>query len=95
MTMIAHPTSANISATAGEASAIESGIPWYIWAVAFASTSVLVGVVWDTARRARLLAPHDRARHVLDSRSSCDLSGRHGGRVVMWLVSPEDNLRRQ
>ena len=47
MTMIAHPATANMSATAGEASAIESGVPWYIWAVAFASTSVLVGVVWD------------------------------------------------
>ena len=47
MTMITHPAPANISATAGEASAIESGVPWYIWAVAFASTSVLVGVVWD------------------------------------------------
>ena len=24
-----------------------TAVPWFLWAVAFASTSVLVGVVWD------------------------------------------------
>ena len=30
-----------------EASAAPAVVPWYLWAVAFASTSVLVGVIWD------------------------------------------------
>ena len=24
-----------------------NAVPWFLWAVAFASTSVLVGVIWD------------------------------------------------
>ena len=45
MTTIAHPTPA--LAIAHRTSVERSAIPWYLWAVAFASTSVIIGVVWD------------------------------------------------
>ena len=45
MTTVAHP--APVLATPDKASVERSAIPWYLWAVAFASTSVIVGVVWD------------------------------------------------
>ena len=45
MTTIAHP--APNLATAARTSAERAAIPWYLWAVAFASTSVIVGVIWD------------------------------------------------
>ena len=32
---------------AGLAAAADRGVPWYIWAVVFASTSVVVGGIWD------------------------------------------------
>ena len=35
------PPAASLAATGRE------GVPWYVWAVVFASTSVLVGVIWD------------------------------------------------
>ena len=45
MTSIAHPAPAF---AASDRTAVErSTIPWYLWAVAFASTSVIVGVIWD------------------------------------------------
>ena len=46
MTTIAHPATAAV-ATADTTAIGQSVIPWYLWAVAFASTSVIVGVVWD------------------------------------------------
>ncbi len=46
MTTIAHPATAAV-ATADTTATGQSVIPWYLWAVAFASTSVIVGVVWD------------------------------------------------
>ena len=45
MTTIAHP--APSLATAARMSTERTAIPWYLWAVAFASTSVIVGVIWD------------------------------------------------
>lgn len=45
MTTIAQ--SAPTLATLDTTSARRSAIPWYLWAVAFASTSVIVGVIWD------------------------------------------------
>ena len=35
---LARPSRASVAAAA---------VPWYLWAVAFASTSVIVGVIWD------------------------------------------------
>ena len=46
MTTIAHPATAAV-ATADTTATGQSVIPWYLWAVAFASSSVIVGVVWD------------------------------------------------
>ena len=34
-------------ATPDRTSTAAAAIPWYLWAVAFASTSVIVGVIWD------------------------------------------------
>jgi len=45
MTTIAHP--APSLATAARTSTERTAVPWYLWAVAFASTSVIVGVIWD------------------------------------------------
>ena len=45
MTTIAQP--APVLATPDTTSTKTSAIPWYLWAVAFASTSVIVGVIWD------------------------------------------------
>ena len=42
MTTIAQPALATATTSADR-----SAIPWYLWAVAFASTSVIVGVIWD------------------------------------------------
>ncbi|MCH7749650.1 MAG: hypothetical protein IH939_16300 [Acidobacteria bacterium] len=45
MTTIAPPAPA--LATRDRTSVEHSAIPWYLWAVAFASTSVIIGVTWD------------------------------------------------
>ena len=45
MTTIARP--APTLAAGVRTSAEHSAIPWYLWAVAFASTSVIIGVIWD------------------------------------------------
>ena len=46
MSTIAQPAQTNLAA-ADTTSTGRSAIPWYLWAVAFASTSVIVGVMWD------------------------------------------------
>ena len=46
MTTTTHPAPVAL-ATPDRTSAAASAIPWYLWAVAFASTSVIVGVTWD------------------------------------------------
>ena len=46
MSTYVQPAPAGLAAT-DRTSASESAVPWYLWAVAFASASVLVGVVWD------------------------------------------------
>ena len=46
MSTYVQPAPAGLAATE-RTSASESAVPWYLWAVAFASASVLVGVVWD------------------------------------------------
>ena len=46
MSTLAQPASAAALADAG-AAASPSAVPWYLWAVAFASTSVIVGGLWD------------------------------------------------
>ena len=46
MSTYVQPAPAGLAAT-DRTSASESAVPWYLWAVAFASASVLVGVIWD------------------------------------------------
>ena len=46
MTTTTHPAPVTL-ATPERTSAATAPIPWYLWAVAFASTSVIVGVTWD------------------------------------------------
>ena len=46
MTTTTHAASISL-ATQERTSAAASAIPWYLWAVAFASTSVIIGIVWD------------------------------------------------
>ena len=46
MSTIAQPAPANL-ATIDATATRQSIIPWYLWAVVFASTSVIVGVIWD------------------------------------------------
>jgi len=41
------PSTSNGVPTKNSTSTVQSSVPWYLWAVAFASTSVLVGVIWD------------------------------------------------
>lgn len=41
------PSTSNGVSTKDSTSTVQSSVPWYLWAVAFASTSVLVGVIWD------------------------------------------------
>ncbi|HET9947689.1 MAG TPA: hypothetical protein VFQ22_02070 [Longimicrobiales bacterium] len=40
-------TPATRLAGSGRLAAAASAVPWYLWAVVFASTSVVVGVIWD------------------------------------------------
>ncbi len=46
MSTLAQPAPQAALADAGEAAA-PAAVPWYLWAVAFASTSVIVGGLWD------------------------------------------------
>ena len=46
MSTLAQPAPPPALADAGEAAAA-AAVPWYLWAVAFASTSVIVGGLWD------------------------------------------------
>ena len=46
MSTLAHPAQPTL-ATAERSSGADVSVPWYLWAVAFASTSVIVGVIWD------------------------------------------------
>ena len=43
----APPAAARIAAPAAASATVPAVVPWPLWAVAFASTSVIVGVIWD------------------------------------------------
>ena len=43
----APPATARIATPAQASPVATSAVPWPLWAVAFASTSVIVGVLWD------------------------------------------------
>ena len=48
MTTVAHSTQVRASSPGlDRASTADIAVPWYLWAMAFASTSVIVGVTWD------------------------------------------------
>lgn len=51
MSTVASPDTIHVPdstpASKNQAGSIAGAIPWYVWAVVFASTSVLVGVIWD------------------------------------------------
>ena len=63
-------------------------VPWFLYAVLFASTSVIVGVIWDISWH-RIHRP----RHVLDAGAPRDLSRRHRRRPDVRLGRADDDFR--
>ena len=63
------------------AATMTGAVPWFLYAVLFASTSVIVGVIVG-----HLVAPHDRPRHVLDARAPRHLPRRRRRRPDLRLA---------